>query len=42
MLDNEVLKNVHNIYFIVVDVIIVFALVNLAKNKIMGVLGGNG
>lgn len=42
MLDNDVLKNVHNIYFIVVDVVIVFALVNLAKNKIMGVLGGNG
>ena len=42
MLDNAVLQNVHNIYFIVVDVIIVFALVNLAKNKIMGVLGGNG
>lgn len=42
MLDNDVLKNVHNIYFIIVDVVIVFALVNLCKNKIMGVLGGNG
>lgn len=37
LLENEILKNVHDIYLIVVDAIIVFALVNLAKNKIMGV-----
>ncbi len=38
LLENEVFNNIHNIYLIVVDVIIVFALVNLLKNKIMGVV----
>lgn len=37
LLENEVFRNIHNIYLIVVDVIIVFALVNLLKHKIMGV-----
>lgn len=37
LLENEVFKNVHDIYLIVVDVIIIFALVMLLKNKIMGV-----
>ena len=37
LLENEVFRNIHNIYLVVVDVIIVFALVNLLKHKIMGV-----
>ena len=37
LLKDEVFKNIHNIYLILVDAVIVFALVNLAKNKIMGV-----
>lgn len=36
-LENDVFNNIHNIYLIVVDVIIVFSLVMLLKNKIMGV-----
>lgn len=37
LLENKVFNNIHNIYLTVVDVIIIFALVNLLKNKIMGV-----
>ena len=33
LLTNDILKNVHDIYFILVDSVIIFALVNLAKNK---------
>ena len=33
LLDNEVFKNVHNIYLLCVDAFIIFALVNLAKRK---------
>lgn len=33
LLTNDTLKNVHDIYLIVVDAVIIFALVNLAKNK---------
>lgn len=33
LLTNDILKNVHDIYLILVDVVIIFALVNLAKNK---------
>lgn len=33
MLSNNTLKTVHDIYFILVDAVIIFALVNLAKNK---------
>lgn len=34
LLDNEVFKNIHNIYFISVDAVIIFALINLARRKI--------
>ena len=34
LLDNEVFKNIHNIYFIGVDAVIIFALINLARRKI--------
>lgn len=34
LLDNEVFKNVHDIYFLCVDAVVIFALVNLAKFKI--------
>ena len=37
ILEDGVFKNIHDIYLIVVDAIIIFALINLAKNKIMGV-----
>lgn len=37
LLENDIFRNVHNIYLIVVDVIIIFALVVLLKDKIMGV-----
>ncbi len=37
LLKNEVMKNIHDIYLVVVDAIIIFALVNLLKNKIMEV-----
>lgn len=33
LLSNSVLENIHNIYLVVVDAIIIFALVNLAKRK---------
>lgn len=33
LLTNDTLKNVHDIYLILVDAVIIFALVNLAKNK---------
>jgi len=33
LLSNEILKNVHDIYLILVDAVIIFAVVNLAKNK---------
>ena len=33
LLENDVLKTVHDIYLILVDAVIIFALVNLAKNK---------
>lgn len=33
MLSNSTLENMHNIYLVVVDAIIIFALVNLAKRK---------
>lgn len=33
LLNNSILKNVHEIYLILVDAVIVFALVNLARNK---------
>lgn len=32
-LENKILKNIHDIYLIIIDSIIIFALVNLAKNK---------
>lgn len=35
--NNEVFKNIHNIYLILVDVIIIFALLNLAKKNVMEV-----
>ena len=38
LLDNEVLKNVHNIYLIIVDAIIIFGLVNLLKHKMEEVM----
>ncbi len=34
LLDNEVFKNIHNIYFIGVDAVIIFVLINLARRKI--------
>lgn len=34
LLENEILKNVHDIYFVCVDALIVFGLVNLTKKKI--------
>lgn len=37
LLENDIFENVHNIYLIVVDVILIFALVMLLKGKIMGV-----
>lgn len=37
LLENDVFKNMHDIYLIIVDAIVIFALINLAKNKIMGV-----
>lgn len=37
LLENEVFETIHNIYFVIVDVIIVFALVSLLKKKIMEV-----
>lgn len=33
LLENETLKNIHDIYFILVDAIIVFGFVNLLKKK---------
>ncbi len=33
LLTNDTLKTVHDIYLILVDAVIIFALVNLAKNK---------
>lgn len=33
LLTNDILKNVHDIYLILVDAVIIFALVNLAKSK---------
>lgn len=33
LLTNDTLKNVHDIYLVLVDAVIIFALVNLAKNK---------
>ena len=33
LLENQTLKNVHDIYFILVDAVIIFALINLAKTK---------
>lgn len=37
LLTNDTLKTVHDIYLIGVDAIIIFCLVNLAKNKFEGV-----
>ena len=34
LLDNSDFKTMHDIYFIIVDVIIVFALINLIKRKL--------
>lgn len=33
LLTNDTLKSVHDIYLIIVDAVVIFALVNLAKNK---------
>lgn len=33
LLQNETLKNVHDIYLILVDAVVIFALINLAKTK---------
>lgn len=34
LLNNNILKNVHDIYLILVDAVIIFGLVNLAKRKL--------
>lgn len=34
LLDNDIFKNIHDIYFIGVDAVIIFALINLARRKI--------
>lgn len=34
LLENDILKNVHDIYLILVDAVIVFGFVNLLKNKL--------
>lgn len=34
LLENEILANVHNIYLVVVDAILAFAMVNLLKRKL--------
>lgn len=33
LLNNNILKTVHDIYFVLIDAVIIFALVNLAKRK---------
>lgn len=38
LLKNETLKNVHNIYLIIIDAIIIFGLVNLLKHKMEEVM----
>lgn len=34
LLNNNILKTVHDIYFVLIDAVIIFALVNLAKKKL--------
>jgi len=37
-LQNDVFKTMHDVYLVLVDAFIIFSLVNLARNKLMGVL----